>query len=117
MKFQKHVKREAREYLREQLKEYEVETQMSQEERLLLHEWVSSGRSPYENSDYIYDGGGLADFISAHRTMQEIMENPEEMSEILEEIAIQYDTTCDDIMLDISRFNFPDNADEDLPFQ
>lgn len=48
VKFQKHVKRGVREYLKQQLKEYESKTQMSKEERLLLHEWVSTGRSPYE---------------------------------------------------------------------
>lgn len=117
MKFQKHVKREMREFLSQQLKEYESETQMSKEEHLLLHEWVASGRSPYENGDYIYGAGGLLDFISAHRTMQEIMENPEEMSDVGRELPVQYDTTSDDIMLDISRLHLPDIADEDLPFQ
>lgn len=110
MKFQKCVKREVREYLSQQLKEYESETQMSKEERLLLHEWVSSGRSPYENGDYIYGAGGLLDFISAHRTKQEIMVNPEE-------IPIYYDTFLDDIMLNISKLSLPDVADKDLPFQ
>lgn len=76
MKFQKHIHREVREYLRQQLKEYESGKQMTKEERRLLHEWVASGRSPYENGDYISGGGGLLDFISAHRAMQEIMENP-----------------------------------------
>ena len=61
VKFQKHVKRGVREYLKQQLKEYESKTQMSKEERLLLHEWVSTGRSPYENGDYIYGAGGLLD--------------------------------------------------------
>lgn len=117
MKFQKHVKREKREYLTQQLKEYEAETQMSKEERLLLHNWVSSGRSPYENGDYIYGAGGPLDFISAHRTMREIMDNPEEISDIDGEIPVQYDTTTDDIMLEINRFPLPDLADEDLPFQ
>lgn len=117
MKFQKHIKREVREYLNQQLKEYESETQMSKEERILLHEWVSSGRSPYENGDYIYGAGGLLDFISAHRAMQEITDTPEEMPDIGMEIPAQYDTTADDIMQDISRLNLPDVADEDLPFQ
>lgn len=110
MKFQKHVKRGVREYLKQQLKEYESKTQMSKEERLLLHEWVSTGRSPYENGDYIYGAGGLLDFISAHSTMPEIMDNPEI-------IPVHYDTFSDDIMLDISKLSLPDVADEDLPFQ
>lgn len=117
MKFQRHVKREMREYLSQQLKEYESETEMSKEERLLLHEWVSSGRSPYENGDYIYGAGGPLDFISAHRIMQEIMDDPEGISDIRGEIPIQYDTVSDDVMLDISNLNLPDVADEDLPFQ
>ena len=110
VKFQKHVKRGVREYLKQQLKEYESKTQMSKEERLLLHEWVSTGRSPYENGDYIYGAGGLLDFISAHSTMPEIMDNPEK-------IPVHYDTFSDDIMLDISKLSLPDVADEDLPFQ
>lgn len=117
MKFQKHVKREIREYLRQQLKEYESETQMSKEERSLLHEWVSSGRSPYENGDYIHGAGGLLDFISAYRIMQEIMDNPEGMSDLEDEIPVQYDTISDDIMRDISSLHLSDDADADLPFQ
>ena len=49
MKFQKHVKREIRELLIQRLKEYEKNIKMSKHEKRLLYEWVSSGRSPYDN--------------------------------------------------------------------
>ena len=110
MKFQKHVKLEVREYLSQQLKEYESETQMSCEERRLLHEWVSNGGSPYENGDYIYGAGGLIDFISAHRAMQEIMARPDN-SLTESESCVQHGTE----MRGINRFDPPDMVDEDLP--
>ena len=57
MKFHRHVTQEVRELLLEQLKEYEAITPMNKEERKTLHDWVASGRSPYDNGDYICGTG------------------------------------------------------------
>lgn len=122
MKFQKHVKREVRELLSQQLKQYEKEISMTEEERRLLHEWVASGRSPYDNGDYIYTGGVPADFISAlrmERDLQEWFDNLSE-EEKLAEIhgsCYQYDTAADDISVETLPFNLLDMPDEELPFQ
>lgn len=58
MRFHKNIPQEVRTFLQEQLKEYEVNTPMSKEERRELHEWVAKGRSPYDNGDYICGAGG-----------------------------------------------------------
>jgi len=42
MKLDKQVPREAREFITQQLKEYEQTTKMNKEERHQLHEWVSA---------------------------------------------------------------------------
>ena len=42
MKFDKQVPREAREFITQQLKEYEQTTKMNKEERHQLHEWILS---------------------------------------------------------------------------
>lgn len=53
---------EVREYLIQQLKEYESEMQISKEERMLCHKSVSSVQSPYENENCICGAGVLLDF-------------------------------------------------------
>ena len=53
MRFYKNVPQENREFLKEQLKKYEKEMAMTSGERKELHKWVASGRSPYDNGDYI----------------------------------------------------------------
>ena len=45
MRFHRHVTREVRELLTEQLKEYESRTPMSREERRELHDWVAEGKA------------------------------------------------------------------------
>ena len=120
MRFEKQVSREVREFLTQQLKEYEQVTKMSKEDRRLLHEWVASGHSPYENGDYIYGAGGPVDFISALRTMQEADEWFDTLSEE-EQTAelssgVQYNTTSDDIIFDIDSINLPPASNEELPF-
>jgi len=113
MKFQKHVPKEDREILREQLKQYEKETEMTPEEREELHEWVASGRSPYTNGDYIcYDGGYPVDFVSALRTLKDIMgAGPEEEDdEAFQQFKALYNQ-------DAKPYNFQvGEEDEDLPF-
>ena len=54
MKFRKNVPAEHREFLQEQLKQYKKEMTMTKNELRELEKWVASGRSPYDNGDYIY---------------------------------------------------------------
>ena len=75
MRFHKNVPLEHREILAEQLKKYEKEMAMTSEERKELHKWVASGRSPYDNGDYIYgENGWPMDFVSAMRFEADQME-------------------------------------------
>lgn len=75
MRFHKNVPRENRELLIEQLRQYEKEMRMTSDERKELHKWVASGRSPYDNGDYICsDGGYPLDFVSALRFVEEQLE-------------------------------------------
>jgi len=121
MKFEKQVPRVTREFLTQQLKEYEQTTKMSKEERRLLHEWVGAGHSPYENGDYIYGAGGPVDFISDRHTIQEMDEwfnglSDDEKEAVLSK-CVQYNTATGDIVFDMNAFNLPDIPDEELPFQ
>lgn len=122
MRFCKNVKRETREFLMQELKEYERETEMTKEERRLLHQWVASGRSPYDNGDYIYGAGGPLDFISALRTAQELQDWFDSLSEEEKQAEIngeylQYNTETEDYVFDIASFILPDTTDDELPFQ
>ena len=60
MRFHKNVPQENREFLTEQLRQYEKEMRMNADERKALHKWVASGRSPYDNGDYICTEGGIS---------------------------------------------------------
>lgn len=107
MKFQKHVKIEIRELLTQQLKEYEKNTKMSKHERRLLYEWVSSGRSPYDNELNISSGGYTLDFIGSLHVMQELEDGTGKV------VNYQYDTLNDEIYIDVS---FEAEQDMELPF-
>lgn len=122
MRFCKNVTGETREFLMQQLKEYERETEMTKEERRLLHQWVASGRSPYDNGDYIYGAGGPIDFISALRTAQESQDWFESLTEKEKQAEIngeclQYNTETEDFFIDVDSFILPDTMDDELPFQ
>ena len=121
MKFEKQVPRETREFLTQQLKEYEQTTRMNKEERRLLHEWVAAGHSPFENGDHIYGAGGLVDFISALHTTQEMTEWFDGLSEDEKRAklsaCVQYNTETDDIIFDMNALDLPDILDEELPFR
>ncbi len=123
MKFQKQVSQEVRTLLTEQLKEYEKHTSMRKEERRELHEWVSRGRSPYDNGDYLCDSDGYPlDFISALRMNQELQEWFNGLSEEEQEAernggCYMYSPATDDIYFDVTCLTLPTSDDEDLPFQ
>ena len=96
---------------------------MTSEERRELYKWVSSGRSPYDNGDYIYgDNGYPLDFVSAMRFEKEQMEwfqslSEEEKNALCSKNTPQYDTLQDDIVVLASTFADELNPDEELPFQ
>ena len=92
MKFQKRVPREIRDMLTKQLADYERGMKMSAAERKALHEWVSSGRSPYDNDMQIYGDYGSLDYISAMRLM-------EDESVIWDTV---YDTQTDEVVFRVS---------------
>lgn len=123
MKFEKHVKREIRELLDEQLKEYESNITMTKSERKELYDWVAGGRSPYDNGDYICGSNGYPlDFVSALRTARELKEWFETLSDVEKHAELygghmQYDTATDDICLNATLVNTLNWQDEDLPFQ
>lgn len=124
MRFKKNVPAELREILREQLKQYKKEIEMTREELHDLEEWVSSGRSPYENGDYICTEGGYPmDFISAERLQKAETEwfnslSDDEREEFRGRQSWQYDTATDDIYRAISDYEMQLKLDsiEELPF-
>jgi hypothetical protein len=121
MRFHKNVPTENREFLTEQLKKYETEMAMTSEERRELHKWVASGRSPYDNGNYICDDGGWPmDFLSAMRFEQEQMEWYQSLSEEEKEAIISetvaYNSELDEPALIASKLCGLD-SDEELPFQ
>lgn len=123
MKFQKQVKREVRELLQEQLKEYESHTRMTKQERKELHTWVASGRSPYDNGDYLCGADGCPlDFISALRSNKELQNwfgnlSDEEKQAEIQGFCCRFNTQNDDIYFDVTTLCIPDHEDEELPFQ
>ncbi len=121
MKFQKNVKKEIREELSRQLREYEQGLTLTKKERQHLYEWVSSGHSPYENEDCLYDGAFPLDFISALRFKQAFMDklknlSAEEQENEIRKISCQYDTVAEDIAFDISDCLLTAKKHDDLPF-
>lgn len=123
MRFHRHVTREVRELLTEQLKEYESRTPMSREERRELHDWVAEGKSPYDNGDYICGESGLPlDFISTLRASRELQDWFASLSEEEKEAERRsncalYSTETDEVCFDLTAFPLPDMEDCDLPFQ
>lgn len=123
MRFHKNVPQENREFLTEQLKKYEKEMTMTCDERRELYKWVASGRSPYDNGDYICgENGWPLDFISALRFQDEQMEWFESLSEEEKEALRhdnepQYDTQADEPLFCISLYLNSLDPEEELPFR
>ena len=62
------IKKEKRRFLRQELKEYERVTPMTEEERSALREWVNAGNSVHENGSMAsYEGGRPMDFLEVYR--------------------------------------------------
>ena len=73
--------------------------------------WVASGRSPYDNGDYIYSENGCPmDFVSAMRFQDEMYEwwmslSEEEREQELRELRGDYDIVSDSIIIDTEWSN------------
>ncbi|MCR4924639.1 MAG: hypothetical protein K5931_11580, partial [Lachnospiraceae bacterium] len=60
-------------FLEEELNEYEKNTQMNENERKALREWVASGNSVHDNGSLVRDEhGNLMDFLDVYREEEEI---------------------------------------------
>lgn len=122
MRFHKNVSAEMQEVLKEELKQYKKEMTLTKEELRELNKWVASGRSPYDNGDYIYtDYGCPMDFVSALRFMEELQEwfdslSDEEREQELRDFRGDYDTQEESIVYHASDLDFKWNPDEELPF-
>lgn len=65
--------KERKHFLKQELKEYEKITPMTQKERAVLREWVKAGNSVHENGSFVcYEGGCPADFLDVYREEEEI---------------------------------------------
>ena len=70
-----------------------------------MEKWVASGRSPYDNGDYIYSENGCPmDFVSAMPFQDEMYEwwmslSEEEREQELNELRGDYDTVSDSIII------------------
>src|SRR5699024_12501293 len=59
--------------LKQELREYEKVTPMTEEEREALHEWVAAGNSVHENGSMAsYESGRPVDFLDVYREEEEI---------------------------------------------
>lgn len=67
------IDKERKRFLKQELKEYEKNTLMTEEERSALREWVKAGNSVYENGAFAcYEGGWPMDFLDVYREEEEI---------------------------------------------
>ena len=92
------INKERRRFLRQELKEYEKITPMTEKERAVLHEWVAAGNSVHENGSMAcYEGGWLMDFLDVYREEEGIRRALDSMSYeegsryLLEEYGIDRD--------------------------
>ena len=95
---------------------------MTKDELRELEKWVASGRSPYDNGDYIYSENGCPmDFVSAMRFQDEMYEwwmslSEEEREQELRELRGDYDTVSDSIIIDTEWSDPAMDPDAELPF-
>ena len=77
-----HTKREIRNALRRELKQYEASVgDLAPDERKALHQWVADGNSVYDNAYWLAgeDGNSLC-YISAMRLVADMLSHPEDYS-------------------------------------
>ena len=97
MKSVNTLDKERRDFLKEQLKEYEQSVcDMTLDERKELRKWVRKGRSVYDNPWYISTGNGYPmDFVEASRAFDDISRNPDYYEEIADHEDYEYPNTDD----------------------
>ena len=106
MKFHNSVSKDLCILLREDLRRYVKEIQMTDLEYQELCEWVQAGNSPYDNGWYIAtDAGTPMDYISAKRCLE---------SEGC--VIAGYDTVNDEPIFFIHDDDTEVTTDEELPF-
>lgn len=67
------INKERKHFLKQELKEYEKITPMTEVERSVLREWVKAGNSVYENGAFAcYEGGRPVNFLDVYREEEEI---------------------------------------------
>ncbi len=75
------IYKEKSQFLKQELREYEKATPMTEEEREALHEWVAAGNSVHENGSMVsYEGGRPVDFLEVYREEEEIRRALDSMS-------------------------------------
>jgi len=82
----KETKKELKNMLRKELKEYEATIGvLSDEERNDLHEWVANGNSVHDNPGAVSGENGLPmDYINARRLIEEMAEMREKDPEMFQ---------------------------------
>lgn len=122
MRFRKNVPAEHREVLKEQLKQYKKEMNLTKEELRELERWVSSGHSPYDNGNLIYgENGWPLDYVSALRAESEMLEwfnglSEEEREKYLQELRSEHDTASDDVNIIADWYDSAMDPDAEMPF-
>ena len=121
MRFNKNVPKENQELLLQQLRQYEKEMKMTSDERNELYKWVASGRSPYDNGDYICtDGGYPLDFVNALRFEEEQLEWYQSLSEKEKEELVTAninDSICTNEFSEDGTEYYQTTPKDELPFQ
>lgn len=75
------INKEKMRFLKQELKEYEKATPMTEKERGALREWVAAGNSVHENGTMAcYEGGRPVDFLDIYREEEKIRRALESMS-------------------------------------
>ena len=92
------INKEKLRLLKQELKEYERITPMTEEERSAVREWVSAGNSVHENAAmFSCEGGRPMDFLDVYRELEHLrkatanMTYDEESRYLLEEYGINRD--------------------------
>jgi len=109
----KTISKEKAAFLRKELKEYEKVTEMTEVERLALHEWVADGNSVHENrSMACNEGGGPSDFLDDYRYEEEIRQDLEQLTPKEQEnylARIRGEETIDNLREDLRELSFKAN--------
>lgn len=89
--YRMRISKERKRFLKQELKEYEKRTPMTQDERKELHEWINAGYSVHENTCCAVDDGNKPiDFLDIYREEEALrkatagMENEEARKYVME---------------------------------